>query len=127
MPKKSKLQLKVQKTLLKKNCVTLLPDELNDSKLNNQSNKTNENDLKLVEYRECLITDHSVTQIIAKRCRGRPKSIKNNKIIRQNIVCQDESQVLLTEPNDSKLNSQNNKINFKLFKYSLIYYLTCYR
>ena len=33
MPKKSKLQLKVQKNLLKKNCATLLPDEFNDSKL----------------------------------------------------------------------------------------------
>ena len=36
MPKKSKLKLKVQ-NLLQKNCFTLLPDELNDSKFNANS------------------------------------------------------------------------------------------
>ena len=36
MPKKSKLKLKVQ-NLLKKKCFTLLPDELNDSKFNANS------------------------------------------------------------------------------------------
>ena len=46
MPKKSKLQLKVQKTLLKVNCVSSLPEELNDSKLNN---KKIENELKFTE------------------------------------------------------------------------------
>ena len=58
MPKKSKLQLIVQKNQIKKNCVTLLPDELNDSKLyaNSQINTT-------------------------IPCRGRPKDINYNKPI----------------------------------------------
>ena len=108
MPYKSKRQKTLIKNLLNVNCVLL--DELNDSKLNNQNNKTNENDLKLVENIECnilikiikiiiyliiIITDHLVTKnidrsssntnddnpvsvitnLIAKRCRSRPKSI----------------------------------------------------
>ena len=70
---KSKRQKTLIKNLLNVNCVLL--DELNDFKLNNQNNKTNENDLKLVENIECnilikiikiiiyliiIITDHSV-------------------------------------------------------------------
>ena len=49
--KQSKLQLKVQKNLLKKKCVTLLPDEFNDPNLyaNSQINTTIENEIKLTE------------------------------------------------------------------------------
>ena len=49
IPKKSKLQLKVQKTLLKVNCISSLPEELNDSKLNSLNNKKIENEPKFTE------------------------------------------------------------------------------
>ena len=53
MPYNSKRQKTLIKNLLNVNCVLL--DELNDSKLNYQNNKTNENDLELVENIECNI------------------------------------------------------------------------
>ena len=46
MPRKSKRQKTLIKNLLDVNCVLL--DELNDSKLTSQINKTIENDIKLV-------------------------------------------------------------------------------
>ena len=46
MPYKSKRQKTLIKNLLNVNCVSLLPDELNDSKLNN---KKIENELKFTE------------------------------------------------------------------------------
>ena len=51
MPKKSKLHLNLQKNLLNVKCVTLLPEEVNDPKLdtNSQINTTIENDIKLSE------------------------------------------------------------------------------
>ena len=49
MPKKSKLQLKFQKNLLKVNCISSLPEELNDSKLSSLNKKKIENEPKFTE------------------------------------------------------------------------------
>ena len=49
MPYKSKRQKTLKINLSKLNCVSLLPNELNDSKLNSQNNKKIENEHKFTE------------------------------------------------------------------------------
>ena len=49
MPKKSKLQINLQKNLLKKNCITPTPADFDDSRLISHINQTNEISIKLIE------------------------------------------------------------------------------
>ena len=57
MPYKSKRQKTLIKNLLNVlNCVSLLRDELNDSKFNSQINTTIENDIKLAENIEIKLS-----------------------------------------------------------------------